>query len=848
MVGRDRRRSTQQLTLCCLYMNSQTHNSRSSRPARWRSVLAAAFGLAFTAAPSPAQWPLAPGAVVVTCFADAAAPHVAMSMDLRNPPAGATGGAVWNNFGMPPGYTGPAVPNDWTLAVFGGNQVFGVALDDASPPNVFFSTTGIYLDGTGNPQTRPPNPARIFRADGLTGRVTAFADIPGAIKPASLGNICYESARRRLFVSDLDTGIIWAVSAAGVPTQFYDHGTQGRLRLAGRAALADTGTPGHTAFGRLVWGLQVFNGRLYYGVAEPAGTAWVNEIWSAGIVSATGAADVLPGSPTPPRREVDFTGRMGQGFPVANHQGARPMISDIAFSRHGEMLAAERTVFRAASGGAMIITSSAHDSGASLYRQSAAGTWVLRPGAAGQPPIGDIRTLRNSAGGADFDCAGNYWVTGDFHTLTAPGTNWFRCYGAGHYLAPNGATDYYIDYDNNANTGDKYQVGDVAAFNRCCIHQVATQAQCEADGTYRVRLTLRNQAAWPMAKITFPNLPAGVTASPREVLLDPAIRPGEVGTVEFVLSGAQAWAGRRLCMFVAAHSPNPDICCAEPLCFDLPACCVFIRNEVVTCTPNGTFQFSFQWRNNSGLPIRSFTFSPRCGTLTPGSMGFDPPVAPNDTTWRTITLSFTPAPGCPDLTFDMIAWDDLFRECCRIPVQRVLPRWLWVADPIGIGSGTVVAQGEQIPVTLLPAAGEEIVGIVRVFISNNSERLQVAVFDRLPASFTLNFPAEGYWTLEREIEFENGVVDAAAPLAVFAGQTLPPLELLAPNTSDGGPGLLALVFAVPQGFVGQIEQSGSLDEWAPVQQIYGDGREQSVLINPNQDRALYRLRLGELGE
>ena len=120
-------------------------------------------------------------------------------------------------------------------------QVFGVALDAASPPNIYLAATSAFglhrspdnsqwMDGMWG---AGGGPGTVYRLDRETGyRPRVFANITLNGRPNSgpgLGNIAFDKWNQQLFVSDLETGMIHRLRAAdGADLGFYDHGTQGR--------------------------------------------------------------------------------------------------------------------------------------------------------------------------------------------------------------------------------------------------------------------------------------------------------------------------------------------------------------------------------------------------------------------------------------------------------------------------------------------------------------------------------------------------------------------------------------------------------------------------------------------
>ena len=247
-------------------------------------------------------------------------------------------------------------------------QVFGIALDDEGAPNVYLGATSAFglqivrraADGTferlkaGVAGAQWQNgqfglalqggAGSIYKVDGRTGVVTLFANVmlDGVPNPGpALGNLAYDARHKQIFVSDLYTGMIHRFSTSdgteGGPA--FDHGVIGRA--AGQLAplpfnprdrpnitVAKFNSTSPESWGyappeRRVWGLAVWQGRLYYSTRN--GDAKDGpQIWSVGLATDGGfAAD--------PRWELDVPAQPG---PYA--------VSDIAFSRQGAMILAQR--------------------------------------------------------------------------------------------------------------------------------------------------------------------------------------------------------------------------------------------------------------------------------------------------------------------------------------------------------------------------------------------------------------------------------------------------------------------------------------------------------------------------
>ena len=117
-------------------------------------------------------------------------------------------------------------------------QVFGVVLDDATPPNIFLSATsafGLHLT-PGTQQWMPGQwgagggPGTIYRLSRDSGyRPSIFANVTLNGRPntgPALGNMAFDRIHKVLFVSDLETGMIHSLRASdGADLGFYDHGS-----------------------------------------------------------------------------------------------------------------------------------------------------------------------------------------------------------------------------------------------------------------------------------------------------------------------------------------------------------------------------------------------------------------------------------------------------------------------------------------------------------------------------------------------------------------------------------------------------------------------------------------------
>ncbi len=274
-------------------------------------------------------------------------------------------------------------------------QVFGVALDDATPPNIYVTATAAFglhrnadnsdwMDGMWG---EGGGPGTVWKLDAANGyRPEIFADITTdgrANSAAALGNIAFDRWNRQLYVSDLETGLIHRLSLAdGADLGTFDHGTGGRITFkdasdgqfhslepvafdpASRAQIDDcpsgdfSRTPScwnFADFRRRIWGVGVRQDaatgevRLYYAVWSSQGFGNPdyaaagddekrNSVWSVGIDQ---EGDFNPGSV---RREFFLPDFFRSPEAIARAGRSHP-VADIAFptvSEQNVMLVAER--------------------------------------------------------------------------------------------------------------------------------------------------------------------------------------------------------------------------------------------------------------------------------------------------------------------------------------------------------------------------------------------------------------------------------------------------------------------------------------------------------------------------
>ncbi|MBL8566234.1 MAG: hypothetical protein JNM89_11005 [Hyphomicrobiaceae bacterium] len=266
-----------------------------------------------------------------------------------------------SRMGGPPDARLVPAPKPVTVLASQIGQVFGVALDDATPPNIFVAASSAYglpivLPGSGDALRRirkgqqgagfmpglwggahkDGGPGSIWRIDGVSGIVTLFANLgdgEDGNRGAALGGLAFDPDTGTLFGVDRESGIIHGLTRDGKSQLRYDHGVEGR-KAAGLAPVpfdrdnridiesADFDTSRFETWGyappaRRIFGLGVHDGRLYYAVADGL------QIWSIDISRDSATRD--------PRFELQVP-------PAA----AAVEISKILFDHAGRMILAER--------------------------------------------------------------------------------------------------------------------------------------------------------------------------------------------------------------------------------------------------------------------------------------------------------------------------------------------------------------------------------------------------------------------------------------------------------------------------------------------------------------------------
>lgn len=410
-------------------------------------------------------------------------------------------------------------PKNWVSDSIG--QVFGIALDHEG--GVYLSATDVYKfdgllalsynGGVGwSSGVGPAGPAGIYytnynsinttiplvktlNSSNANTVNTNLIPSTGFFSDAgnSIGNIAFDYAHNQLFATNLEDGRIYRIDPA-----------TGKVKSILDPFVIDNGTAGKASIGEQLWGIGVFTSggitRVYFArttlphISSNITAVGGVEIWS---VSLTSAGEFNAGSGIGGL----FTAPAGSGFiiqEISLTQGHQTKVTDIAFSRAGRMLLAER--------------GNPHASAIFEYvnANGISGLWV--PGnnfytGADLSVFNPAVNLpgKNASGGVDYSerenlgqipeyaCSDIVWATGNFMpTLLLPlppagaypnfvyGAQGMSGSGNNSNLNYNISHDLYIDYNctgtpvapgypaSGHTSTVKNRIGDIEVFDQTC--------------------------------------------------------------------------------------------------------------------------------------------------------------------------------------------------------------------------------------------------------------------------------------------------------------------------------------------------------------------------------------------
>ena len=509
---------------------------------------------------------------------------VLAAVDLRDPKLNSMLGQNW--FSPMFNNLNGTAQHRWTASNLG--QVFGVTLDDASPPNIYVTATTLY---NGVQPGGPSGPGAVYKINGTSGNISEFAVLNNGImsNPKSLrvgpalGNICFDTITKKFFVSDLEDGNIYVLNLAGNIVFTYDHGVTGRPPQ-GYSVIADDGSIGAmTQVDRRTWGVHVDSGRLYYSV----GTDKTNDIWSAYLLPS--------GQPASGSTVREF------GVPPFGTPFPSPTITSIDMACN-RMLLAERST-------GML---GPHTSRILEYKKIT-GLWTL------------IQTYNTStfpfspsaAGGGDIAGDGTFWVTSDRLIVTNPPPG--LCYGLLNLSPlnynpndpPGGG--YNIDLNGILTGYDKNGIGDVELYKCWCMGIGAENVIC-TNGVFVWSFNVTNNSSYTWNSLAMTNLPVGITLSPISPMpFTPPLPPGGTRSLQWPFTAPGYAVTTINYLLQGLPASGPEIC-ELTHCLTLPeACCPnIVVTNYIKCLTNSaaTNQWYLTITNSLGTNLTGLTIYP----------------------------------------------------------------------------------------------------------------------------------------------------------------------------------------------------------------------------------------------
>lgn len=614
----------------------------------------------------------------------------------------------WDAISNPPThfYTHPA----WTKNALG--DVFGLTLDDAG--NIYVTASSSYVGAT---VSVGGTGGEVYRIDGTTGAVNKFAVLPNLVvnnQAPALGNIHYSCQHDSFYVSNFADGRIYhlknATTTTGVVKSTFDHynnvidasstaggfeGGRNYNQFVPRNSV-DPNNPNSTR-GERVWGVQVFEDRLYYGVwrQDSLNNTGVdnhpNEIWSIPLLAGgifTGSAQLE--LTLPPLSATNPWPNTG-----ATNFYSNP-VSDISFHPSGKMLLAERSM----SGDTGF---AAHKSRVLEYtRPNSSSPWTpLTVTAANKYGIGAPHPATSptnnggrpsAAGGVDYDLVGSrVWATGDalhFNGFPYPPDDIGHpaqsdyIYGIqGLDLATGGTihNSILIDVTGSIAQAEKHQIGDVEVV---CVSQPPVPTSCVKAETREISCRREGGANYVHTFILTNNTGETVTsvllapASGSNITLSPPMPPLPAGglppngqlSVQVGITGGQP--GSQACFTITLMTEKGE-CCTTTLCVTLPSCCATFNpdSSKLECNADGTYTYTTSITNNTTSTIENiFVYAPSGVTMTPNY--FDVSVAPGSPEQIKIVIKGA-QPG--EFCFEVSLHTADMKACCKVRFCIKLP-------------------------------------------------------------------------------------------------------------------------------------------------------------------------------
>jgi hypothetical protein len=372
-------------------------------------------------------------------------------------------------------------PSMWIVAKIG--NVFGIALDDNK--GVFLSATdvfgwdgsgsagysqiygpagasGIYYTDLDNPNTtiNLVSTLSINNANTVGTNKIPNSNLAGPIgRGNSIGNIAYDKVNSQLFATNLEDGRIYRINpTTGIVKSIFD------------PFMLDVPADGRAPLGEQLWGIGVFTNSgitsVYFARSTVAGgkQIWSIPLNSAGEFAATEVGSTKLFNDTALSSKQENILVLGGGVP-----GQQNKVTDIAFSKTGRMLVAERgydghrsQIFEFVKSGLLWIA------GNKFYVGD-----VVNDGfhPDGQNATGGVDYGNREIANKNFKCDDIVWATGNLmKPINNPpyiyGIQGMSSSGNSATLSINSTNDLYLDPINTLN--EKGGLGDVEIFKSKC--------------------------------------------------------------------------------------------------------------------------------------------------------------------------------------------------------------------------------------------------------------------------------------------------------------------------------------------------------------------------------------------